>query len=60
MRNLKANLLELIRRTSAELPDDVVDNACVNVGEKNHSVKALAEIVQTNVGSHVAAETVPE
>ena len=23
MRNLKANLLELIRRTSAELPDDV-------------------------------------
>ena len=25
MRNLKANLLELIRRTSAELPDDVVN-----------------------------------
>ncbi len=25
MRNLKTNLLELIRRTSAELPDDVVD-----------------------------------
>jgi tartrate/fumarate subfamily iron-sulfur-dependent hydro-lyase alpha chain len=25
MRNLKANLLELIRRTSAELPDDVVE-----------------------------------
>ena len=24
MRNLKANVLELIRRTSAELPDDVV------------------------------------
>jgi len=32
MRNLKANLLELIRRTSAELPDDVFQ--AVDVGAK--------------------------
>jgi len=33
MRNLKANLLELIRRTSAELPDDVF--RAVDVGAKS-------------------------
>ncbi len=44
---------------SLELPDDAVDGTCFNVGERNHSVAKLAEIVQSNVGPHVTAETVP-
>ena len=36
MRNLRVNLLELIRRTSAELPDDVF--RAVDVGTKAEEV----------------------
>jgi fumarate hydratase class I len=62
MRNLKANLLELIRRTSAELPDDVF--RAVDVGAKSELVGTTGayamDIITKNIdlASEVAA-TVP-
>ena len=40
MRNLKANLLELIRRTSAELPDDVVRAIHQGAGQEQAGTNA--------------------
>lgn len=51
MQNLKVNLLELIRRTSAELPDDV--SKTIIAGLKKEAKKSLAEqtllIIKQNI-----------
>lgn len=51
MRNLKANLLELVRRTSAELPDDVVNAiARASTQEQDGSNAQYAmNIIQSNI-----------
>lgn len=51
MRNLKANLLELVRRTSAELPDDVVNaiaSAATQEQEGSNAQYAM-NIIQSNI-----------
>ena len=52
MRNLKANLLELVRRTSAELPEDVVQTIARYAKEEQpHSNAQYAmTIIQENIG----------
>ena len=52
MRNLKATLLELVRRTSAELPEDVVETiARYAKAEQPHSNAQYAmTIIQENIG----------
>jgi nucleoside-diphosphate-sugar epimerase len=40
-------------------PDAVIDGKVWNAGEKNHSVAALADIVQGVVGKHVEIQQVP-
>lgn len=42
-----------------ELPDELVDGAVLNAGYENHSVEALAKMVQRAVGPQVAMEYVP-
>ena len=51
MRNLKATLLELIRRTSAELPDDVVQTiACYSKQEQpGTNAQYAMNIIQQNI-----------
>jgi len=41
------------------LPSEQIDGRVYNVGEKNHSVLALADIVRGIVGSHVQATVAP-
>lgn len=51
MRNLKANLLELVRRTSAELPDDVV-NAIAGAArqeQEGSNARYAMNIIQSNI-----------
>lgn len=45
--------------TALRLPDDAVDGKVYNTGEKNHSVRDLAEIVRAVVGPQVEADVVP-
>jgi fumarate hydratase class I len=51
MRNLKANLLELIRRTSAELPDDVVNVIARSATQEQEGSNAqyAMNIILTNI-----------
>jgi fumarate hydratase class I len=51
MRNLKANLLELIRRTSAELPDDVVNVIAHSAKQESDGSNAqyAMNIILTNI-----------
>jgi fumarate hydratase class I len=51
MRNLKANLLELIRRTSAELPDDVVQTIVHSAKQERQGSNAqyAMQIIQQNI-----------
>jgi fumarate hydratase class I len=51
MRNLKANLLELIRRTSAELPDDVIQTIQRGAAQETQDTNAAyaMDIIQKNI-----------
>ena len=52
MRNLKANVLELVRRTSAELPDDVI-NTIVSAAKREQegsNAQYAMTIIQSNIG----------
>lgn len=44
---------------SLQLADEAIDGKVYNVGEKNHSVTELAEIVASVVGPHVEKEFLP-
>ncbi len=51
MRNLKPNLLELVRRTSAELPDDVVNTIVSAAAQEQEGSNAqyAMNIIQSNI-----------
>lgn len=51
MRNLKANLLELVRRTSAELPDDVVQTIarCAKQEQEGSNAQYAMNIIAKNI-----------
>lgn len=51
MRNLKANLLELVRRTSAELPDDVVRTiaSAAKQEQEGSNAQYAMNIIQSNI-----------
>lgn len=44
---------------SLQWDDDAIDGKIYNVGEKNHTVSALAEIVRDTVGTEVAIDVLP-
>ncbi|MBI2455745.1 MAG: fumarate hydratase [candidate division NC10 bacterium] len=51
MRNLKPNLLELVRRTSAELPDDVVNTivSAATQEQEGSNAQYAMNIIQSNI-----------
>ena len=44
---------------SLALPDEAIDGKVYNVGDENHSVMELAEIVRGVVGAHVGVDVAP-